>query len=1081
MSIVVDEVVSRDRPELSAGGICHVRLLKGLTALAALLAALGGIPVALVVLGGNPLPQNLDLASIARALLRPDDGTVLIGLITVVGWVAWLLFAVSLLAELLHLLSGRRIRLTLPGLGGPQRLVAGLLLAVVALGAAPAMAATAPLTSAGTQPSSSTASAAVPRSPARTAPAATPAPGTTVHRAAGAQSGDVAVTAPQGLRSATHLVARGDDLWSLAERYYGEGRDWRKIARANPSVLTGGPDRLEVGWRLVVPNVTTAAEMSDPKGRDRRAASDAGKGTVEVRSGDSLSSIANDSYGDPSRWREIFDANRAVISDPDQIAVGARLTVPQVTARASQVPDQPVPEVSESQKPVQGSDRTGGDQRPAPPGHSPQPSSQPSSPAQPAPPPLSARPSVSPPVQPERVPASPADERLEEVDRSNGVIDAAPALLGVGGLLTAALLSGLFFRRRAQLQVRPVGRRILQPDAVAQRVETAMGRLQQPLTLETLDLATRALAVHAVEGPTPLPPLVLAKVDANAVELVMAKPTDHPPLGFVQAGRSWRLEQQDAGYLATLPGIDRAVRPYPALVSLGVDEEARQVLADLETLGLLAVSSDQPGLAEQMLAAMIVELSFAPWADEMTLTVVGDASGLPDALDKGNVTSTDRLDAVLDRLERRTTAQHAQGEQVDARRLRLDPDLAEPWAPEIVLVNAPLSAAQGRRLRAVTTARPRTTIAAVVAHPVSDAPWTLELTSSRRTGSSDAEPPVVSGRLQPYDLLLTPQLLTPPVQDVVVELVAATGTDSTTPAPWWDHADDPPNGTPPDNVTHLGRRFGGWGSDDAGQAKESEMVTQEQQGAAGTGVHPVLRLLGPVELVGAGGTLPPRAGKQCLEYCGWLLENPATTAQAMASALVVAEGTRRSNMSRLRTWLGADRDGAAYLPDAYSGRIVLHSSVSSDWQRLQILTAAGVNKTSTSGLRAALELVRGAPLADAAPGQWHWAEELRTDMISAIRDIGVEVSLRAIGDHDIDLARWAASRALVAAPGDELLMAARIRTEHQAGNVAETERLTLALAAQARSLGVDLDAGTVMLLQEVMEGRVRAQAVGAPS
>ncbi len=221
--------------------------------------------------------------------------------------------------------------------------------------------------------------------------------------------------------------------------------------------------------------------------------------------------------------------------------------------------------------------------------------------------------------------------------------------------------------------------------------------------------------------------------------------------------------------------------------------------------------------------------------------------------------------------------------------------------------------------------------------------------------------------------------------------------------------------------------------------------------------------------------MPPRAAKQCLEYCGWLLENPGATARAMAASLVVAEGTRRSNMSRLRAWLGETDDGSPYLPDAYSGRIVLHGAVSSDWQRLQIFTAAGVNVAGTSGLRAALQLVRGAPLADAAPGQWHWAEELRTDMISAVRDIGVELTARALDDNDIDLARWAAARALVAAPGDELLLVARIRTEHQAGNRADVERLTLQLAAQARQLGVDLAPETVRLLQEVMEGRVRAR------
>jgi hypothetical protein len=76
---------------------------------------------------------------------------------------------------------------------------------------------------------------------------------------------------------------------------------------------------------------------------------------------------------------------------------------------------------------------------------------------------------------------------------------------------------------------------------------------------------------------------------------------------------------------------------------------------------------------------------------------------------------------------------------------------------------------------------------------------------------------------------------------------------------------------------------------------------------------------------------------------------------------------------------------------------------------------------------------------------------------------------------DIDLARWAAARALVASPGDELLVAARIRTEHLAGNAAETERLSRQLAAQARILGVDLNPETVNLLQQVVEGRVRAR------
>jgi hypothetical protein len=109
------------------------RVMRGIVALAALLAGLVGVPAALVLLGGNPLPEIMSIAALRQALLAPDDGTVLLGLITVVGWLAWLVFALSVLTELVTLASGRRIQIRLPGLAGPQRMAAGLLISVVAL------------------------------------------------------------------------------------------------------------------------------------------------------------------------------------------------------------------------------------------------------------------------------------------------------------------------------------------------------------------------------------------------------------------------------------------------------------------------------------------------------------------------------------------------------------------------------------------------------------------------------------------------------------------------------------------------------------------------------------------------------------------------------------------------------------------------------------------------------------------------------------------------------------------------------------------------------------------------------------
>ena len=239
---------------------------------------------------------------------------------------------------------------------------------------------------------------------------------------------------------------------------------------------------------------------------------------------------------------------------------------------------------------------------------------------------------------------------------------------------------------------------------------------------------------------------------------------------------------------------------------------------------------------------------------------------------------------------------------------------------------------------------------------------------------------------------------------------------------------------------------------------------------------PRLNLLGPVELLGTAGTPPGRAVRQCVEYCAWLLLHPGSTPQQMGAALLVADGTRRSNMSRLRTWLGADAAGDLYLPDAYSGRIQLHDEVTSDWDELLLLTAGGVNRQPLDRLLAALELVRGAPLADAAPGQWGWAEEFRTDAAALVRDVGVMAARAARERGDLDTSRWAANRALVAAPDDELLLGERIRTEHAAGRADEVERLVARVTRTARTLGVDLLPETVDLCQEVVEGRLRARA-----
>ncbi|WP_227842537.1 LysM peptidoglycan-binding domain-containing protein [Clostridioides sp. ZZV14-6154] len=50
----------------------------------------------------------------------------------------------------------------------------------------------------------------------------------------------------------THKVGKGDSLWSLAKKYYGNGDLWKKIYDANKKLIKN-PDLIKDGWVLMIP------------------------------------------------------------------------------------------------------------------------------------------------------------------------------------------------------------------------------------------------------------------------------------------------------------------------------------------------------------------------------------------------------------------------------------------------------------------------------------------------------------------------------------------------------------------------------------------------------------------------------------------------------------------------------------------------------------------------------------------------------------------------------------------------------------------------------------------------------------
>jgi nucleoid-associated protein YgaU len=145
--------------------------------------------------------------------------------------------------------------------------------------------------------------------------------------------------------SRTHTIQEGETFSSLARRFYGHTKHWKRIAEANPDV---DPGRLKVGQKIRLPGLESKPsgpqrQTDDP--RDQRTANpdpatddepqsanppaeDSGPRSVRVRSGDTLSSIAERVYGDPGRWERILEANRDRIDQPESLQVGTELRVP---------------------------------------------------------------------------------------------------------------------------------------------------------------------------------------------------------------------------------------------------------------------------------------------------------------------------------------------------------------------------------------------------------------------------------------------------------------------------------------------------------------------------------------------------------------------------------------------------------------------------------------------------------------------------------------------------------------------------------------------------------------------------------
>ena len=230
-------------------------------------------------------------------------------------------------------------------------------------------------------------------------------------------------------------------------------------------------------------------------------------------------------------------------------------------------------------------------------------------------------------MAPSSVPETEGQDTTDVPDDSGIHIDGATitrALLGGGGFLAAGMLAVYAGRRRTQTRNRRSGRaapsvaRGLRANDKALR---AIGA-EAGQRMAFFDSALRELAKLAEDSGLRLPDAAAARIDQERLDLHLAHAELAAPEPWIPSpeGSVWTVS------LAHAPERSERISPYPAMVTLGDDDEGGTWLLDLESAGVIQIVGDQAAGAD--LARFIAaELALNPWSDAEGVSVVGCCGG----------------------------------------------------------------------------------------------------------------------------------------------------------------------------------------------------------------------------------------------------------------------------------------------------------------------------------------------------------------------------------------------------------------------------------------------------------------------
>lgn len=1042
-------------------------VLAGIGAIAALAALLAGVPAALLVLFGSPLPDELPSADVLTRRIGPSA---LLGVLVALVWLAWLQFAACVVVELYAGVRGVGVPARVPLAGGTQSLVHRLVVAALLLFTAtttimPALTAAGPAQRPPAQTQSQEfrpVAAAVPEraapDPGTDRPAAEPLErtGTTkIYR----------VRPPEGRHH--------ESLWEIAEKCLGDGRRYHEIFRLNQDKVQPDGSRLRMadlirpGWVLDMPDDARNVHIV-PVDEDRPETLKKHPNKPAELDGDTRYAGKTATGGDAHADRRATDDRRAT---PD-----SRPTVGSHTGGTTDGGGQTYGE-TDTTRPDQGhadpTTRPGEAGRSGDAGHergraTPDPGKTgivlpPPAMPQDTPTGRTGRDATDTPATTQSTPtprpintttAQPAgvdeaerearpparDRQSAETTTSGGHATAQPSAtpsggaVGAGGgpatgeengerqgwpvladylaassLAAAGLLALLGRRRREQLWRRAFGRRIARPRGDAAEAEVAIRLGADAPGSRMLDIGLRLLGRLLADAGRRPPTIYAVHLSSRGLDLWIhpADPDAPEPWESCDDGQVWRLPAHEGRRIDehTLAGVPA---PYPGLVSLGTGQGGR-VLVDLEAAhGVIAITGAHTVAA---LSALAVELATNRWSDQMKITLVGFGEELT-LLAPERIRTAGSLAEVLPEFEERA-ARHDD----DVLTGRVHSRVADPaYTPHYLLSAIQPDEDEARRLALLGKGR-RTASGFVIAGEVPHATWTWEVTDDGRA------------RVDALGLDIEAHLLPRRHYDAVISLFRTA------------------------------------------RQQEGEPLTPVMERLSEEPPSIEVRILGPIEISPA---KPLEEGRAALahELVVYLATHPGGVHPAVLAGVLWPRGVqlavRDATIARVAEWLGHDSQGRPHLFVDQSGRLRLGPEIRTDWQLFQDLVRQagewrgadrpGAAHTSAGDMEAdlldrALKLVRGPLLNGRPPERYAWlaADPLEYDVTAWVADAAHALCEIRLARHDPHGAVAAARAGLLLAADDEGLWRDLLRAAHATGEPVRLRAVVDGLLRRAAS------------------------------